>query len=111
MAYGDFIDLPRRMTSDKVLLDKAFNNAKNSKYVGYPVSMASMFYKVFDKMSKVRAATHTNKLPTTTFSEAVTREIVSNQQLTSLNCTKHLLENSKNGKYTHLLIIIYWMHT
>ena len=29
MAYGDFIDLPRRMTSDKVLLDKAFNNAKN----------------------------------------------------------------------------------
>ena len=28
MAYGDFKDLARRTTSDKVLKDKAFNNAK-----------------------------------------------------------------------------------
>ena len=35
MAYGDFKDLPRRIASDKVLLDKAFNIAKNTKYDGY----------------------------------------------------------------------------
>ena len=29
MAYGGFKDLPRRITSDKVLRDKAFNVAKN----------------------------------------------------------------------------------
>ena len=32
MAYGDFKDLARRTASDKVLRDKAFNIAKNSKY-------------------------------------------------------------------------------
>ena len=32
MAYGDFKDLKRRTTPDKVLRDKAFNNAKNPKY-------------------------------------------------------------------------------
>ena len=32
MAYGDFKDLARRTTSDKVLRDKAFNIAKNSKH-------------------------------------------------------------------------------
>ena len=31
MAYGDFKDLTRRRDSDKVLKDKAFNIAKNSK--------------------------------------------------------------------------------
>ena len=35
MAYGDFEDLPRRTVSDKVLRDKAFNIAKNAKYIGY----------------------------------------------------------------------------
>ena len=32
MAYGDFKDLARRTTSDKILRDKAFNTAKNPKY-------------------------------------------------------------------------------
>ena len=31
MAYGDFKDLTRRRDFDKVLKDKAFNIAKNSK--------------------------------------------------------------------------------
>ena len=31
MAYGDFKDLPRRIAANKVLCDKAFNVAKNSK--------------------------------------------------------------------------------
>ena len=35
MAYGDFKNLPRRTTSDKVLHDKIFNVAKYPKYVGY----------------------------------------------------------------------------
>ena len=33
MAYGDFKDLARRTASDKVLRDKAFNVAKNPKYM------------------------------------------------------------------------------
>ena len=35
MPYGDFKDFLRRVTAGKVLLDKAFNIAKNSKYAGY----------------------------------------------------------------------------
>ena len=35
MAYGDFKDLPRRTASDKILLNKTFNIAKNGKYDGY----------------------------------------------------------------------------
>ena len=31
MAYGDFKDLPRRTASEKVLRDKVFDIAKNSK--------------------------------------------------------------------------------
>ena len=32
MAYGDFKHLPRGTATDRVLRDKAFNIAKNSKY-------------------------------------------------------------------------------
>ena len=60
-------------------------------------------------MSKFGAATRTNKLPTNTFGDAVTQEIMSDQRLASMNCTKQLLGNLKNGKYTHLLKIIYGM--
>ena len=35
MTYGDFKDLSRRTSSDKVLHDKVFNIAKNQKYDGY----------------------------------------------------------------------------
>ena len=49
MAYGDFKDIARRTASDKVLRDKAFNIAKNSKYNGYQRGLASMVYKFFDK--------------------------------------------------------------
>ena len=51
MAYGDFKDLARRTTSDKVLRDKAFNIAKNPKYDGYQRGLASMVYKFSDKTS------------------------------------------------------------
>ena len=49
MAYGDFKDLTRRTTSDKILHHKAFNIAKNPKYDGYQRGLASMVYKFFDK--------------------------------------------------------------
>ena len=49
MAYGDFKDLNRRTASDKILRDKAFNIAKNTKYDGYQCGLASISYKYFDK--------------------------------------------------------------
>ena len=49
MAYGDFKDLERRAASDKALIDKAFNIAKNPKYDGSQRGCASMIYKFFDK--------------------------------------------------------------
>ena len=49
MAYEDFKDLNRRTATDKVLLDKAFNIAKNPYYDGYQRGLASMVYKFFDK--------------------------------------------------------------
>ena len=50
MAHGDFKDLTRRKSSDKILHDKAFNIAKNSKYDGHQQrGLASMVYKFFDK--------------------------------------------------------------
>ena len=49
MAYGDFKDIKRRTAFDKILIDKAFNIAKNPKYGGYQKGVASMVYKLFDK--------------------------------------------------------------
>ena len=51
MAYGDFKGLKRRTASDRILRDKVFNIAKNSKYDGYQRGLASMVYKFFDKKS------------------------------------------------------------
>ena len=47
MAYGDFKDLARKTASDKVLRDKAFNIAENTKYDGYQRGLASMVYKFY----------------------------------------------------------------
>ena len=49
MTYGDFKDLVRRTTSDKVLRVKAFNNAENPKCYGYQHGLALIVYRVFDK--------------------------------------------------------------
>ena len=51
-AYGDVKDLKGTAAFDEVLRDKAFNIAKNPKYVGYQRGFASMIYKIFDKKSK-----------------------------------------------------------
>ena len=52
MAYGKSKDLIKRTQSDKVLKDKAFKIASDSKYDGYQRGLASMVYKLFDKKSK-----------------------------------------------------------
>ena len=49
MAYGNFKDLPRRITSDKLLRDKAFNIASGLNYDGYQLEITSMAYKFFVK--------------------------------------------------------------
>ena len=61
-------DLPRRTAADKVFRDKAFNVAKNLKYVGYQRGLASVVYKFFDQNT---FGTHANK-----FGGAVKREIL-----------------------------------
>ena len=52
MAYGNFKDLKKRITADKVLRDKVCNIAKNPKYDGYQRGLVSMTYKFFDKKTK-----------------------------------------------------------
>ena len=52
MPYGDFKDLARRIPSDKVLRDKAFNIVKNPKHDEYQRGLPFMVYKNFDKKSK-----------------------------------------------------------
>ena len=52
MAHRYFKDLTRRTASDKILPDKVFNVAKNSKYDGYERGLASMVYK-FNGLLKV----------------------------------------------------------
>ena len=51
MAYGKTKDLVRRTQSDKVLIDKAFKIASDTKYDGYQRKLASVVYKFFDKKS------------------------------------------------------------
>ena len=55
MAYGDFKNLPRRTTADKVLRDKATlrDIAKNKKKVDHNIDLASMVYNFFDKTTLV----------------------------------------------------------
>ena len=49
MTHGNFKDWTRWTAADKVLHDKLFNIAKNSKYDGYKRGLTSMVYKCFDK--------------------------------------------------------------
>ena len=51
-AYSDSKDLIKRTVADKILKNKTFDIAKDSKYDGYQRGLASMVYKFFDKKSK-----------------------------------------------------------
>ena len=50
-AYSDSKNVTKRTIADKILRDKAFNIAKDTKYDGYQRGLASMVYKFFDKKS------------------------------------------------------------
>ena len=47
-AYSDSKDLTKRIVTDKILKNKAFDIAKDPKYDGYQRGLASMVYKFFD---------------------------------------------------------------
>ena len=74
IAYGDFKYLNRRTAADKVLCNKAFNLAKNSKHDGCQRGLASMVYKFFDK----KPASLVNK---STSGGTFKNEIISNKEL------------------------------
>ena len=59
-AYSDSTDLTKRIVADKILRDKAFNIAKDTKYDGYQRGLPYMVYKLFDKKSKGSDAKHVN---------------------------------------------------
>ena len=59
MNYGNFVDLTIRAAPNKILRDKAFNIAKNTKHDGYQRGLASMAYKFFDKKSVLLAWSET----------------------------------------------------
>ena len=54
MAYGDYTDLERRTGADKVLKDKSFKIASNSKYNGYERELVSMVqqFQIFQQKIK-----------------------------------------------------------
>ena len=62
MAYGDFIDLAKRTATDKVLRDKAFNIAKDSKYDAYQRGLGFVVYKFFDKKAARSGINLCNKM-------------------------------------------------
>ena len=59
-AYSDSKNITKRTIADKILRDKAFNIAKDTKYDGYQRGLASMVYEFFDKKSEGSGAKHFN---------------------------------------------------
>ena len=54
VAYSDSKDLAKRIVSDKILKERAFEIARNSNYDGYQTALASMVYTFFDKKTGSR---------------------------------------------------------
>ena len=78
MVYGDFKDLNRRTTSDKILHYKVFNTAK---YDEYQKGITSMIYQFFDKKN----------------------ENISNKELADELHKPIIRKLKKKKRYTHLL--------
>ena len=91
MAYGKYKDLTKRTQLDKVLKDKTFKIASNSKYDGYQRGLASMAFKFLIKRQKVVVLN--------------LYQISYNFQLNFIN---RVFENLKKGKYILLLKTIFW---
>ena len=77
MNYGNFKDLPRRTSSDKVLRDKEFDIAKNPKYDECESSLASRVYKGLDQKPSGVAVIHALA---TWHKSSFKREIMINRQ-------------------------------
>ena len=83
MAYGDFKDLTRRASSDKILHGEVFNIAKNPKYDGYKRGLALIFCKFFDKKTSVGTVRnenmsdqHPSNLPSRQLAEELHKPII-----------------------------------
>ena len=50
-AYSDSKDLGKRTISDQILKDRACEIVRNRGYYGYERALASMIYKIFDKIT------------------------------------------------------------
>ena len=74
MAHWDFKYLPRRTALDKILLDKAFEIAKNPKHDGHQRRIFSKIYKFFD-------AKFTLLIDKSCSGDASKSKIMSNQEL------------------------------
>ena len=62
-VYSDFKDMKNRATADKILIDKAYEIAKDPKYYGSQRGLASMVYKCFDKNSNGSDVTKLKSIP------------------------------------------------
>ena len=89
MAHGDFKDLAKRTASDKVLIDKVINIAKNPKYDGYQRDLASMVYNFLIKNLQV--------------------VVLNLRQINNLemNFINQLLKDLEEEKYIHYLKTIF----
>ena len=92
MASGDFKDLTKRTTSDKILHKKAFNIAKNPKYDGYQRGLASMFNNIFEKKSP---------------GSGIKNKIISNKELDE-NLHKPIIKKFKKIKVQSSFIYSIW---
>ena len=52
-AYSGSKDLAKKTISHKILIDRAYEIARNRNYDGYQRALASMVYKFFDKETRV----------------------------------------------------------
>ena len=100
MAYGDFKDFTKGTAFDKILRDKAFNIAKNSKYGGYQRVLASMISKFFDKKTSAGATT-------IVWSETLRLEILSNESTQNKSGTKNenMCNKERSEEISHKPII------
>ena len=85
MTYADFKDLTRETASDKILLDKAFDIAKNQKYDGYQKGVASFVCRFIDKKtsaSRARSETLSKQATRNKFAgSGVQNKNISNKEL------------------------------
>ena len=104
MAYGDFKDLTRRTGSNKILRDKAFNIAKNSKYDGYQRVLSSIVYNFFDKKASDCATTLAcSEILATRIKCAIKIEIMSNKELAE-ELYRPIIRTQTN--YTNQLLVV-----